>query len=333
MAQQKQAIIQRIDVHCHGFPEAILKQYAAAYPENFRLEQRRDSGALVAIWAGVPLPAWILDERLAAMERDQVALEILSAPPLVYTQADDKTAGYCQQMNEFQADVASKYPSRFRSFIHLPIHDLKATKAELQRWKDHPATAGIVLGSNVGGIYPGDASLLPVWEAIAATQLAVFIHPLTPCGVTSPIPPPIFHFVNDTAVAAATIIYSGLLDRFPDLNIILPHYGGSLPYQLRRLDMITHPHFPKSQGQELPRLPSEYVKRFYVDTAQGFHRPSFECARAVFGTEQLVYGSDYFLLDTPWRGELNAFFESLALSAIEREAIFRGNAQRLLTGI
>src|SRR5262249_7745560 len=196
MAQQQQPALQRIDVHCHGFPEAILKQAAAAPPENFRLEQRRDSGALVAIWAGVPLPAWILDERLAAMEQDNVALEVLSAPTPVYTQADDKTAGFCRQMNEFQADVASKYPSRFRSFIHLPIHDLKASRAELQRWKDHPATAGIVLGSNVAGIYPGDASLLPVWEEIAASHLAVFIHPLTPCGVTGPIPPVVFHFVN-----------------------------------------------------------------------------------------------------------------------------------------
>lgn len=325
--------IQRIDVHCHGFPEVILKQFAASYPENFRLEQRRDSAALVAIWAGVPLPAWILEERLAAIERDHVELEILSAPTPVYAQADDRTAAFCGQMNQFQADVAAQHPIRFRSFIHLPIHDLKATRVELRRWKDHPMTAGIVLGSNVGGIYPGDASLLPVWEEIADSRLAVFIHPLTPCGVVSPIPPAIFHFVNDTAVAAATIIYSGLLDRFPDLNIILAHYGGLMPFHLRRLDMIKHPHFPKSRGQDLRCSPSQYAKRFYVDTAQGFHGPSFDCARAVFGIERLLYGSDYFLLDTPFRSELNEFFETLPLSDAEREEILQGNARRLLRGI
>ena len=194
-------------------------------------------------------------------------------------------------------------------------------------------TAGIVLGSNVGGVYPGDASLLPVWEEIAASRLAVFLHPLSPCGSLSPIPPVIFHFVNDTAVAAATIIYSGLLDRFPELNIILAHYGGSMPYHLRRLDMIKHPHFPNSCGQDLPRSPSQYADRFYVDTAQGFHRPSFDCARAVFGIERLLYGSDYFLLDTPFRSELNAFFETLPLSDAEREQIFQRNARRVLQGI
>jgi len=332
-ATEARTQIKRIDVHCHAFPENVLRQCAAAYPTNFRLEQRRDSGALVAIWAGVPLPAWILEERLAAIERDQVALEILSAPTPVYAQADGNTAAFCQQMNEFQADVALQHPTRFRSFVHLPIHDLKATRAELQRWGDHPMTAGIVLGSNVGGVYPGDASLLPVWEEIAASRLAVFIHPLTPCGSVSPIPPVIFHFVNDTAVAAATIIYSGLLDRFPELSIILAHYGGSMPYHLRRLDMIKHPHFPKSQGQDLPRSPSQYANRFYVDTAQGFHRPSFDCARAVFGTDRLLYGSDYFLLDTPFRSELNAFFETLPISDTEREDIFQRNPRRLLRGI
>ena len=332
-ATEARTQIQRIDVHCHGFPEGVLKQWAAAYPDNFRLERRRGSSALVAIWAGVPLPAWIVEERLAAIERDQVALEILSAPTPVYAQADDNTTALCEEMNAFQADVASQHPTRFRSFIHLPIHDLEATRVALRRWKDHPMTAGIVLGSNVGGIYPGDASLLPVWEEIAASRLAVFIHPLTPCGSVSPIPAVSFDFVNDTAVAAATMIYSGLLDRFPELNIILAHYGGSMPYHLRRLDMISHPHFPKSRGQDLPRSPSQYANRFYVDTAQGFHRPSFELARAVFGIERLLYGSDYFLLDTPFRSELNAFFETLPLSDGEREDIFRRNARRLLRGI
>lgn len=323
-----------IDIHCHGFPEAILRQFAARYPTDFRLENRRN-GDLVAVWGGVgvPLPAWILDERLAAIERDHVALEILSAPTPVYAKVDDETAQFCDSINSFQAEVATQYPNCFRSFIHLPIHDLKATRLTLQRWKDHPMTAGIVLASNVGGIYPGDPSLLPVWEEIAASELAVFIHPLGPCGAPGPIPAVVFDFVNDTSRAAATIVYSGLLDRFPTLNIILAHLGGSLPYHLRRLDFVLHPHFPPSPASKLRLLPSEYVRRFYVETAQGFHRPSFELARAVFGVERILYGSDHFLFDSPFRPDLNDFIKSLPLSEVEREAISRGNAQQLLRGV
>jgi predicted TIM-barrel fold metal-dependent hydrolase len=333
--RQVKTPVPRIDIHCHAFPEAVLKHYAAAYPEKFRLERRRESGTLVAVWAGagVPLPAFILEERLAAIEQDGVALEVLSAPTPVYAEIDDKTAEFCTALNEFQANLAERHPSRFRSFIHLPVHDLKATRAELRRWKDHPMTVGIVLGSNVGGIYPGDSRFIPVWEEIATSQLAVFIHPLSPCGAPNVIPAVIFDFVNDTAVAAATIIYSGLLVRFPELKIILAHYGGAMPYHLRRLDLIDHPHFPRSSGKDLPRRPSEYVSHFYVDTAQGFHRPSFECAKAVFGIDRLLYGSDYFFLDSPFRVELNSFFEALPLSEAERQAIFQGNARRVLRGI
>jgi predicted TIM-barrel fold metal-dependent hydrolase len=327
-------MIKPIDIHTHGFPASVLRHFAAKYPAHFRLEERR-SGDLVALWGGVgvPLPAWIEDERLRALERDQVALEILSAPTPVYAQVDDETATFCELMNAFQAEVAERYPRCFRSFIHLPIHDLAATREALRRWRDHPMTAGIVLGSNVGGLYPGDEALLPVWEEIAASGLAVFIHPLGPCGATGPIPAVIFDFVNDTSRAAATIIYSGLLDRFPDLRIILAHLGGSLPYHPRRLDFVLHPHFPASPAAKLRRLPSEYVQNFYVETAQGFHRPSFDLARTVFGLDHMLYGSDFFLFDSPFRSELNAFLNTLALSEAERQTILRDNARRLLRGL
>jgi predicted TIM-barrel fold metal-dependent hydrolase len=89
---------------------------------------------------------------------------------------------------------------------------------------------------------------------------------------------------------------SSFIARFPELDIILAHYAGSMPFHLRRLDMVQHPHFPKVRGQDLTRPPSNYAKRFYVDTAQGYHRPSFDCVRSVFGIERLLYGFDYFLL-------------------------------------
>jgi hypothetical protein len=131
-------------------------------------------------------------------------------------------------MNEFQADVASGASNPFPLFYPSSDPRSRSDPSELRRWKDHPMRAGIVLPSNVGGIYAGDMSLLTVWEEIAASRLAVFIHPLTPCGSVRSIPPVIFHFVNDTALAAATIIYSGLLDRFPELNIILGHYDWAI---------------------------------------------------------------------------------------------------------
>jgi len=322
-----------IDVHAHGFPEAYLRQLAATYPAEVQVEEASGTTPMVTRWSKAPLPAWDLERHLEEMNRDGVAVEILSAPP-VYSHLDTHTAGFCRLLNDFQAEVVQAAPGRFRSFIHLPVHDVLASLQELTRWRGRVEVAGVLFGSNMGGMYPGERSLLPIWEAIDAADLSVFIHPLAPCGYAGPVMPVILAFPGDTATGAASIIYAGLFERFPNLKVILAHYGGGLGMLARRLDMaIDINFFPPEHGQNLPIPPSQYLPRFYVDTAQGFHRPAFDCACAVFGTQHLLYGSDHFFHGSRWRPELNRFLASLPLSQSERHAITRGNAERLLTGI
>jgi predicted TIM-barrel fold metal-dependent hydrolase len=321
-----------IDIHAHGFPEAYLRRLAATYPAEVQVEEASATTPMVTRWSKAPLPAWDIERHLEEMNRDEVAVEILSAPP-VYSHLDTHTAGFCRLLNEFQAGVVQAAPGRFRSFLHLPVHDVSASLEELTRWRGRAEVAGVLFGSNMGGVYPGERSLMPIWEAIYTTDLPVFIHPLAPCGYTGPVMPVILAFPGDTATAAASIIYAGLFERFPNLKVILAHYGGGLPTLARRLDMaIDIDFFPPEHGQNLPAPPSQYLSRFYVDTAQGFHRPAFDCACAVFGTQHLLYGSDHFFHGSRWRPELNRFLASLPLSQAERHAIVRGNFERLLTG-
>jgi predicted TIM-barrel fold metal-dependent hydrolase len=320
-----------IDVHAHGFPEAYLRQLAATYPAEVQVEEASGTTPMVTRWSKAPLPAWDIERHLEEMNRDGVEVEILSAPP-VYSHLDTHTARFCRLLNDFQADVVQAAPGRFRSFIHLPVHDVSASLQEFARWRGRAEVAGILFGSNMGGIYPGERSLFPIWEAIDAAGLPVFIHPLAPCGYAGPVMPVILAFPGDTATAAASIIYAGLFERLPNLRVILTHYGGGLGMLARRLDMaIDINFFPPEHGQNLPQPPSHYLPRFYVDTAQGFHRPAFDCACAVFGTEHLVYGSDHFFHGSRWRPELNRFLAGLPLSQAERHAIGRGNAERLLS--
>lgn len=322
-----------IDVHAHGFPEAYLRQLAATYPTEIQVEEASGTTSMVTRWSKAPLPAWDIERHLEEMNRDEVAVEILSAPP-VYSHLDTHTAGFCRLLNDFQAEVVRAAPGRFRSFLHLPVHDVSASLQELTRWRGRAEVAGVLFGSNMGGMYPGERSLLPIWEAIAAAGLPVFIHPLAPCGYAGPVMPVILAFPGDTATAAASIIYAGLFERFPNLKVILAHYGGGLGMLARRLDIaIDIDFFPPEHGQNLPQPPSQYLPRFYVDTAQGFHRPAFDCACAVFGTQHLLYGSDHFFHGSRWRPQLNRFLTSLPLSQAERHAIVRGNAERLLTGL
>lgn len=317
-----------IDIHAHGFPESFLRKLTDMYPEDAVLSHVDD--VLIARWSKAPLPAFDLQTRLDEMARDRVDLEILSAP-IIYGTLDDSTASLCRHLNDFQAEMARAEPERFRSFIHLPVHDTAASRAEIRRWHGAVEVVGIVLGSNMGGQYPGEPAMLPIWEAIAESGLPVFIHPNGPCGVSMPVMSPILMFPTDTGVAAASIIYAGLLERFPSQVIILSHYGGPLAMMARRLDMAyDNKGFAPGHGQQLPQAPSAYLPRFYVDTAQGFHAPAFDCARAVFGIEHMLYGTDHFLLNSTFRAVLNEFLDTLPLSASERYAIMRGNAERII---
>lgn len=320
--------MKKIDVHAHCFPESFLRALAKLYPLEIQLAEPRGGCPLFAYWAQVPLPAWDSEARVREMDRDGIAMELLSAPPL-YQHMDAHTAQLCRMLNDHQAEVVNAYPRRFRSLIHLPVHDLAETRKELDRWLDRPEVAGVNLATNLAGMYPGDPRLEPVLEWIASASLAVFMHPVEPCGLLAPIPPVVFTFPNDTGLAAASLVYSGVFDRLADLKIVLAHYGGILPSLARRLDIVGHPHFPRGIAAQLEKPPSSYVGRFYVDTAQGFHRPGFDCARAVFGVDHLLYGSDHFFHQSPWRAQLNRFFESLPLCEEDRFAIYSGNARRV----
>jgi aminocarboxymuconate-semialdehyde decarboxylase len=321
----------RIDVHAHAFSEEFLRSLARFHADEVKLGVGA-ADRLVAYWAGAPLPGVDVEERVAEQERDGVRLEVLSAP-VVYGWLDQHTHELCAQLNDYQSLLATQYPGRFSSFLHLPVHDAVLARRELDRWQGKDEVAGVVFASNMAGMYPGDRKLDAIWREIAERDLAVFIHPISPTACFGPVAPPVLLFPCDTAVAAASMIFAGLFERHPNLRVILSHYGGVLPMLARRLDMgVEVKGFPRGHGQDLVERPSVTVGRFWVDMAQGYHAPAFACARDVFGLEHMLYGSDHFFPQSTWRRQLNAFIEELDLGEEQRAALLSGNARRALAG-
>ena len=116
---------------------------------------------------------------------------------------DEHTAALCRLVNDFQAEMVGAEPDRFRSFFHVPVHDSAASRAEFGRWRGHPGVAGVLFGSNMRGIYPGDARLLPGWEVIADARLPVFVHPISASACFGPVVPPIVLFPCDKLLPLA----------------------------------------------------------------------------------------------------------------------------------
>jgi aminocarboxymuconate-semialdehyde decarboxylase len=241
-------------------------------------------------------PFYDVGRRLAAMDQAEVDLQVLSmGPPMVFWADPALGARLSRLLNEEIARVVEQHPERFVAFAAVPLQDTALALAELEHAVGRLGHRGVGIGSNVHGKPLDHPDLVPFWAAVQDLDLPVIIHPINPCGQ------PAIHdyrldlivgFPFDTTLAAARLIYGGVLERFPDLKLIFAHLGGALPFLRERLEIgyQTRDAFPDNP-MALTRPPSTYLQRCYFD-AVSFDAPALMCAYACVGAERIVLGSD-----------------------------------------
>jgi len=160
-------------------------------------------------------------------------------------------------------------------------------------------------------------------------KLPIFLHPMVPLHPETmaewPLVP-LIGFVMDTTLTVTKMVYSGLFEKYPDLTLILPHMGGTIPFLYERINN-GYRAFP-DVGASIPKLPSEYLKNFYYDTVS-FHLPSLKCGYETVGADHMVLGSDYPHVIGDMSKSVSTI-ESLDISAEEKEKIFGGNGKKIL---
>jgi aminocarboxymuconate-semialdehyde decarboxylase len=318
----------KIDFHCHAFPAECFQTLQKYYPEVVELKED-SQGRSYAIWANTRLPAWDHGQRLIDMDRAGVDIEILSNPPM-YSRVDDHSPELCRLVNDALAESCKHDPDRFKAFAHLPFNNMDAALQELTRALDELGCVGVLITSNVGGRYLHTPDFFPFWEVVNRRRVPVFMHPAHSPFYRDDEPPTLLSFPFDTTLSATKLLYGGLFERFPDTILILAHFGGTLPYLARRIDLgFDEPAFFINDKQ-IARRPSEYMKQLYVDTALGWHEGAFNCARDLVSIDHIVYGTDYFILGTKFMEWTTEFLEGLQLSPLEREKIYGQNAARIL---
>lgn len=186
-----------------------------------------------------------------------------------------------------------------------------------------------MLFSNVNGVALADDRYRPVYETADALGAVLYIHPTHPVGVEAMTEywlMPLVGFLFDTTLAAAQLVFSGVVVRHPRIRWVLGHLGGAIPYLAERLDR-GYEAFPECRAH-IQRPPSAYLKEFYYDTVN-FDPAALRLALAFAGPRQILAGSDY-----PHRiGSLRAMRQSLErldLPAADRALVLGGNAARLL---
>ena len=267
--------------------------------------------------------------RESVLEGHRVDRQVLSlTTPGTHVEEPAMAVKLARLVNDGFADIV-RNSRRFVGIGTLPLSDPAASAKELERVCRQLGFCGAMVFSNINGVALSDQRFWPVWEVANDLAAVIHIHPTSPVGVEAMQDywlMPLVGFPLDTTLAAASLVFSGVVTRFPRIKWALGHLGGAIPYLVERLDRGFHAF--KECRANIDRPPSEYLREFYYDSVN-FDGRALQLAIDFAGADPILAGSDY-----PHQiGSLRKMLDSIAaldVSEAERAAILGGNAARLL---
>jgi aminocarboxymuconate-semialdehyde decarboxylase len=309
-----------IDMHAHWSPEPYNKALASVgmplanpYPLDYDLDKRRQ---------------W-MDEHGDLMH----CLTLSGAMPWQRVSAQDG-AHLARVINDTGIQVHQKYPDRFVIGIELPIRDSVLALQELNRIAGQPGVRAVHLPDSIEHHdYLFDPGFAPVLARIEELRYPIIFHQMDgaanafggdrtvgPPNLSPGIDAPIEH-----TFLASKFIYTGTLDKYPNLQIVLPHAGGAFPYLAGRVEhFLFH---MNDHGTLLQHPFRDYLRRFHYDYLI-YYPEAFRFLMDLVGSDRIVVGTDHFAakdIDYP-----AAVLDQFHLAAADRERILMGNAKRLL---
>jgi predicted TIM-barrel fold metal-dependent hydrolase len=288
-----------------------------------------------------------LDHRFRIMDKFDGLMQILtlSSPPIEQIADTKKAADLAKMANDEMAELVLKYPDRFPAAVAaLPLNDIEAASKELDRAIGDLRFRGIQLNTPVNGKPLDSAEFLPIYEKMSKYNLPIWIHPVREADYADYKTEKrskymIFHIFGwpyETAAAMTRLVFSGILERFPNLKIITHHCGSMVPYLEQRI-IGAYDHAEMLRGAKykrgLTRPPIQYYKMFFYDTAIYGSTAGLTCAYTFCGADHLVFATDF-----PYDSQFGERYtrqtiesiEQMKISDLEKKKIFEDNARELL---
>jgi predicted TIM-barrel fold metal-dependent hydrolase len=331
----------KLDAFCHVLPKRYFD----------RLQETSSERAANLLKRTAPIRSlWDVDERLRVIDGfdDYAQIISLAAPPLEALGEPAQSAALARLANDEMADLVESRPDTFVGFVAgVPMDDVDAALAEIDRAVGDLGALGIQLYTHFNGLPPDDPRFEPVFARLAELDRPIWVHPSR--NSSWPDYPTeekskfeiwwLFGWPYDTSAFMARLVFSGLMTRYPGLRVITHHAGGMVPFFSGRVGPGMDSFGARTPDEEaelvdsgLEGRPLDAFKRFYADTAVFGAPHALRCAYDFFGVDHMLFASDMpfdpvqgqFIRDTI------ADVEALDVSAAQREQIYEGNARRLL---
>jgi aminocarboxymuconate-semialdehyde decarboxylase len=322
-----------IDMHNHFIAPAVI-EFLAREGNHFATKIVERDGRrffLIREKAMRPIdgPISNAQARIADMDREEVAAQAVSCVPFLMYPDVDTALGLtiAQVNNDAMVALGASDPDHFVPLASVPMQDPAAAARELER-AAKLGLRGVEIPPKVVERQLDEPDFEVFWDAAEALRMVVCIHPFeaAPAGALSR------YFLGnlvgnlyDTGLAAALLIYGGVLERHPNLRVVLYHAGGALPALVGRLDM-GYRLVPECRSA-IPRPPSSYANQFYFDIIAH--------SRGMLGYLVKTYGADRFVVGTDYplpAGLAHPVEEvkALGLEPGDEDKILGATARRLL---
>jgi predicted TIM-barrel fold metal-dependent hydrolase len=334
-----------------SLPSLIIDAYSHISPPKYNETIRKQFPEVYSqILANSP-PMYDMDARFRIMDMYEGLVQVLTVgpvPPIEEFADSEKTVELAKMANDEMAELVLKYRDRFVAAIALlPMNNIDATMEEIDRTINDLGFRGIYMHSNINGKPLDSPEFLPIYEKMAKYNLPIYIHPWRSDSVaeypneerSKYMIASVFGWPYETTAAMTRLVFSGILEKYPNLKVVTHHCGGMVPYYAQRIFQHYGQQSMSARGRagylrELSKTPLEYYSMFYNDTAIHGNTSALMCAYDLCGADHIVFGADMPLGDhyfgvRSYRQTINAI-EAMDITDDEKKQIFSENAINLL---
>lgn len=336
--------MKKIDIHTHIMPDNIPNWFEKfGYGDFIHLIHHSDANPCSQpccakmmkgdkFFREIEPNCWDPNKRLPEMDDTEVDIQVLSTIPVLFNYWAKPAHGYetSRFLNDHIAQCVELHPARFIGLGTVPLQDIDLAIKEMERVVCELHMPGIEIGSNVNQINLSDLRFEPFWKAAEELNCSIFVHPWEMMGEQDMMKywlPWLVGMPAETSRAICSLIFSGVMTRYPKLKFAFAHGGGSFPATIGRVEhgWKVRPDLCAIDNKQNPK---DFVGRFWVDSlVHDTH--AMKLLLSVMGEDQICVGSDYpFPLGESWPGEL---VEQMELDTQTKQKILFENAMNWLS--